>query len=313
VHAVIIAACIVMFGLDHYLEYFGVLLPFSSFLIMFILAIAIIGALNGHAKSKYYVIAWALFIIGGLLYAAKALGLMPANFVTEGVFQIGLVLQALSLSIGMSFSIYDEQKQLNTRLETQVAERTRELNYTNEQLNETNRQLEQLSVTDPLTGLHNRRKFSELHAVAQAQALRYGASSALLMIDVDYFKNYNDHYGHVQGDECLRSIAKALKDNVPREGDFCCRYGGEEFLVYLAAVTRSGCASVAHRLLHAVQQLSIPHNQSPHTQVTISIGCVVLSPKKEFLPLSQCIEKADKALYQAKTQGRNTVCLYPCK
>jgi two-component system, sensor histidine kinase LadS len=305
-----IITCTIMLISDQYLRYFMVLMPLSGFLILFILGIAVKGAFKGDKKSRSYIITWSLFIIGGILYAGKALGVIPANFITEGVFQIGLVIQALSLAIGMAFSIYDEQKENNLRLEVQVSERTSELYMINEKLNESNRQLAILSVTDPLTGLPNRRKFSELYTIAQNQAQRFAMPSTLLIMDVDYFKNFNDHYGHVEGDACLQSIANQLQNSLPREADFCCRFGGEEFLVYLTGVGKEGCETVAHRLLQAVMNLQIPHCKSPHGFVTISIGCSVISPKNTDQSLQKNIEHADKALYQAKNEGRNRACIY---
>ncbi len=178
-----------------------------------------------------------------------------------------------------------------------LAEREGELRSANEHL-------EQLASVDPLSGLANRRSFDELLAQAWRQAGR--APVGLLMIDVDHFKLFNDRYGHVEGDACLRRVGKLLTDFACRPGDLPTRYGGEEFALLLPGASLSGARIVAERLRRAVEELCITNADSPLGQLSVSIGIASMVPSAGVKP-EVLVETADAGLYDAKRRGRNTV------
>ena len=131
---------------------------------------------------------------------------------------------------------------------------------------------------------------------------------AVMMIDVDFFKLYNDEYGHQQGDQCLTSVARALQSGLHRGGDFVARYGGEEFVVILPGTDEAAGKAQAERLCERVRDLEIPHAQSSTAPVvTVSIGCAATYPSSNTMPAT-LIAAADQALYEAKRRGRNRVC-----
>lgn len=172
------------------------------------------------------------------------------------------------------------------------------------ELRKLNRQLNRLVGIDGLTHVANRRKLDEFLEQIYQQLIIQQESLAILLIDVDYFKLYNDTYGHQAGDDCLRNIAFAIQEEIRQEGDLVARYGGEEFVVVLSYTSGDEALQVGHRLCHKVRSLNIPHERSPLKQVTISIGVVSQVPCVRETP-ANLILKADKALYNAKNQGRN--------
>ncbi|HOX17403.1 MAG TPA: diguanylate cyclase [Spirochaetales bacterium] len=175
------------------------------------------------------------------------------------------------------------------------------------ELEEANAQLERLSLADPLTGIPNRRKLDEEFERLWAAASRDMVDLACLMIDIDHFKAYNDHYGHLEGDECLRRVAACLVASLERATDFVGRYGGEEFLVLLPRVDGAGARLVAERLRKAVERLQIAHAAWKSVGVvTISVGVAAKVPRPGGDP-SALIREADVALYLAKSRGRNRV------
>lgn len=167
--------------------------------------------------------------------------------------------------------------------------------------------LEQLATRDGLTGLANRRCFDDtLHAEWQ-RALRQQQPLSLLMVDVDNFKQYNDAYGHVGGDECLQRIAGAVAKEM-RANDLVARYGGEEFAVILPNQSLKGAAVVAERIRCRVEQLHLPNEGAAKQFVTVSIGAATALPAPEYDP-AQLVATADAALYRAKHMGRNRISL----
>jgi diguanylate cyclase (GGDEF)-like protein/PAS domain S-box-containing protein len=161
------------------------------------------------------------------------------------------------------------------------------------------------SLTDSLTGLSNRRFFDTVLQTEFSRHTRSGTQLSLIMIDVDHFKNYNDHYGHLAGDDCLRQIARTLKDMVERGTDFVARYGGEEFVVILPDTNSQGAAAVAGQIVESVCALALPHAASDTSKyVTISLG-VASTADHVLTDGSHLVALADQAMYQAKNNGRN--------
>ncbi len=175
----------------------------------------------------------------------------------------------------------------------------------NERLAEMNRELERLSVTDSLTGLANRRFFNEFLHREWLRDQREQQPFSVIMVDIDHFKKYNDHYGHIEGDICLQKVSRALQGALCRAGDLLARYGGEEFVAILPHTNILGAAELAAAFHSHIRKLAIPHETSPvSTTVTISVGVANVTPNQSISP-SQVVATADKALYRAKQAGRN--------
>ncbi|HEX7864340.1 MAG TPA: sensor domain-containing diguanylate cyclase [Variovorax sp.] len=174
-----------------------------------------------------------------------------------------------------------------------------------EDLLQANRRLEVLATQDQLTGLANRRSFDEVLALESRRAARDGTALSLLLLDLDYFKRFNDAYGHVAGDQCLKAVAAALQRSIRRPGDLAARYGGEELAVILPDTDLPGARNVADMLLEHVQALDISHGSSPHGRVTVSIGVATLQGPQSRGAEQRLVEAADRALYRAKESGRN--------
>jgi diguanylate cyclase (GGDEF)-like protein len=169
-----------------------------------------------------------------------------------------------------------------------------------------NEELLKLSCTDGLTGIANRRAFDERLAADWAYAVRQALDIAVVMIDVDYFKRYNDLYGHLAGDECLRVIARHVAAAGLRASDLSARFGGEEFVLLLPGNADPDAAEVAERLRRAVYNANLPHDASTLERVTISVGVASMAPGLQDVPAT-IMTLADQALYKAKQGGRNQV------
>jgi diguanylate cyclase (GGDEF)-like protein/PAS domain S-box-containing protein len=175
-------------------------------------------------------------------------------------------------------------------------------------LKDKNRELEYLSSHDVLTGLYNRRTADAQLAQEWGRAVRNKTELTILIIDVDYFKAYNDTYGHQSGDKCLRQLAETMAAQLRRPPDFLARYGGEEFIAILPETTLDGACQVAERVRAAVEALALPHEKSQSAAcVTISIGASSIQPSSDNR-FEMVVSGADEALYTAKQQGRNRVC-----
>lgn len=168
-------------------------------------------------------------------------------------------------------------------------------------------QLQRLSQLDGLTGLYNRRYFDMQLQAEWRRLQRLDASMALLMLDIDHFKAYNDALGHLAGDDALRRVSEALQESLQREGDVACRYGGEEFAIILVNTDQDGAEHVAARIHTAIARLAIPHPTSPLGRLTLSIGLTLIDPAGTQQP-GDLIAQSDNALYQAKHKGRNRTC-----
>jgi diguanylate cyclase (GGDEF)-like protein len=198
-----------------------------------------------------------------------------------------------------------ENAQLYASLEAKIADRTRELEKANARLEEANARLEQLAVTDPLTGLTNRRRMDTLLDSEWRRAARPKHPLSVAMIDIDHFKGYNDHYGHLGGDRCLTTVAETVAASV-RSTDYVARYGGEEFCIILPETPLADALVVAERVRAAVEALREPHALSPQGIVTVSIGVAAGLPGPNGT-VDTLLKLADESLYDAKRAGRNRV------
>lgn len=165
--------------------------------------------------------------------------------------------------------------------------------------------LKELAFLDGLTGLYNRRFFDDYIHQQVGLANRNQKSLSILLLDLDFFKGYNDQYGHLKGDDCLKVIAKAVRKTIKRPTDLVARFGGEEFICVLPGANLKGAKLVADKILKSVNELKLSHPNSPHKICTLSIGISMMSGECETA--CELIESADKHLYTAKQKGRNCV------
>ena len=229
--------------------------------------------------------------IDGILYFENRLA--EASFTQERV--------AFLRMLGAQAMISISSARLHDSLERRVAERT-------EQLEDANRKLATLSITDSLTGLANRRHFDDVLRTECARATRVGQPLAVIMLDVDYFKLFNDRYGHQAGDACLIRVAHALASGMRRAGDLTARYGGEEFSIVLPNTGADEARQIGEALRRAIEELHIAHASAHAQQVTISVGIAVQQVPGAADP-DALLRVADAALYLAKDAGRNGVVL----
>ena len=184
----------------------------------------------------------------------------------------------------------------------------RQLNSQKRELERLNSELFKQARRDPLTRLGNRLRLREDLEILRARVERYGHSYSALLCDVDYFKLYNDTYGHLKGDDVLQKVAEVMMQTF-RTGDTPYRYGGEEFLAILPEQTLESAAVAGERLRHAVEGLAIPHEGSPYGIVTISCGLAELA-SREDKTVDELLKEADTALYEAKKNGKNNVAVF---
>jgi diguanylate cyclase (GGDEF)-like protein len=222
--------------------------------------------------------------------------LLLTNRRTAGAFAADRLDAVLLIAGQLTVSLSNAQ--LYASLEARVADRTKALENANEQL-------EALSGTDALTGLANRRRFDQTLDDAWEVSLRNGRPLAVVLIDIDHFKRYNDNYGHVAGDDCLRKVAAAL-GGVARTTDLVCRYGGEEFVVIVPGADSAVAHAIGERCRIAVAQLELEHSTTDRGIVTLSIGTASRRPGPD-VTATELVEAADQALYRAKDGGRDQV------
>lgn len=198
----------------------------------------------------------------------------------------------------MADRVHDMQEALERRVKARTS-----------QLEDANRKLQAISATDGLTGLPNRRRFDEVLSNEWRRAQRSGDHLWLAMIDVDWFKQYNDHYGHLAGDDCLRSVAGLLQEHAHRAGDMVARYGGEEFALIFTSTDIDHALRYTRLICESLARAALPHVKSPFGHITASIGIAGTLPD-EGMTSDELLAQADSALYRAKQEGRNQVCQY---
>jgi len=282
------------------------------------LLIALVCVWRRERSAYYFCAAFCVFFVANMGSALAALAFLPHNLMTNFGAQIGSACEMLLLAFALADRMHvmrreKEQAQAaaltaqndliaglklsEQRLEARVAQRTAELQQANDSL-------ALMSMTDVLTGIPNRRRFDQILAVEWTRAARQRSMLAIGMLDIDHFKQYNDHYGHQQGDDCLRRIAAAIADQFRRGGDQVARYGGEEFIFIVPDAHPDNALAVAQAVCDAVAALGIVHAAAPGGIVTVSVGVACGHPVGGAAP-AQLVHAADMALYQAKELGRN--------
>lgn len=175
------------------------------------------------------------------------------------------------------------------------------------ELQDANCKLENLSLSDGLTGIANRRSFDQYIQVSWENAIRSQSPLSIIMGDIDFFKQYNDNYGHLKGDDVLIAVAKNMASNLKRPLDFIARYGGEEFIIILPETDAKGAMYIAEEIREGIENVSIPHEYSKVAKhITISFGVATMCPQLAD-SLEDFVSKADKAMYKSKESGRNRV------
>lgn len=290
--------------------------------IVLIMAVGLWGVYRRQRSAYFYVGAYGMLCLGAVTNALRAVGVLPTNLFTTNALQVGSALEMVLLAFALADrfnairqekariqgallqaqeTLIDNLKSSERLLEARVAERTEALQLLNQQL-------EVLSSTDALTGLANRRRFDDTLEREWRRAIRDGRPLALALLDVDWFKKYNDQLGHPAGDACLRRVAQMLASQVCRSGDLVARFGGEEFVFLAPATSGADALNLAQRICDALQALALPHPGSELGCVTLSVGVAVESPTQGSTP-DGLLKRADEALYRAKAQGRNRALL----
>ena len=211
---------------------------------------------------------------------------------------------------GVSYNIYRSTIR-DLAYTNLIAAKNAELTQLNETLNILNKQLEEAATIDFLTGLANRREFDRRYKKEWVASFRHQHKISVIMMDIDFFKQYNDLYGHPQGDECLKFIADVIESSLTRPHDYAFRYGGEEFVAILADTDTKGAVSVCQKIQTALQQRAIPHEASTISKyVTLSYGLATFVPTSNQEDGSFLYQWADEALYEAKRNGRNAIAIF---
>jgi diguanylate cyclase (GGDEF)-like protein len=222
------------------------------------------------------------------------------------VFTNSIVLaKRFSKSLEYEENMTKELTAINQNLDALVKKRTEALNESKIELEKANYTLEQMARRDPLTGLWNRRHYNETIELEWRRCLRHQKPITIMVLDIDYYKMYNDCYGHVAGDECLIKIAQTIEVLFGRSSDLVVRYGGEEFVIVMPEAGETQAIQMARKVLKSIEALNIPHELSPIApRVTVSIGVASMVPE-DHRSYGDLLLSADKALYQAKSAGRN--------
>jgi diguanylate cyclase (GGDEF)-like protein len=266
--------------------------------------------LRGYPPARYFLIAWTSLLVGIMLYASVSLGWLPRMFFTEYAIQIGSAAEMVLLSFALAYRINlltlssaRLEGEAREQLEQRVRERTADLDAALHRLEAANRQLEEFSRRDGLTGCFNRRSFEHMLRRFELKRLEQGERFAVLMVDVDHFKQVNDQFGHLVGDDCLRHVAQQMLPPAEAANALLCRYGGEEFVVLAPLDEPEAAMALAESLRERVAERPLI-SEGRHIPVTVSVGVAMRGERTHDTSLDT-VRQADAALYAAKQQGRN--------
>lgn len=280
--------------------------------IIFVLTQAFIAIKLGYRPARLFLIAWAALLIGTFIYASVSFGILPKVFITEYGIQIGSAIEMILLSFALAYryaNLRNENVKIvyeaNEKLESNVAKRTSELSMALEQLADANKRLRESNQRDALTGLYNRRHFREVFEQMLRQTSERRQPLGLMLIDLDYFKKINDTYGHLAGDDCLRSLSKTITMTLTGYNAVVARFGGEEFVSVVPNVMPEKLASIAEELRLRIEQEDIRIGTQT-IKITASLGIISINDDQYISP-DQTLHQADEALYLSKNQGRNRV------
>ncbi len=276
-----------------------------------IIVATIVTIAKGYRPARYLALAWAVLVIGIVLYASVSFGVLEKSFITEFGYQIGSAAEMILLSFALAYRINllrEENVRItaeaNQLLEQRVAERTEELNDALQELGEANRTLEAASLRDGLTGAHNRRYLDRALEQLWEQAYEAEQWLGLIVIDLDHFKAVNDERGHLAGDDCLKTLVAAIHSTLGNLPAVLARFGGEEFFILLPDHGIEDARLLAERLRAVIESTPI-HSGDEEFFITASFGVAALKPQHD--DHQELIQRADDALYEAKRGGRNRV------
>jgi len=287
---------------------------FFLFTSILILSVLILYSLKKVRSAYFFLLAFLFFFLTMILAMLRAVGIIPTNAFTYFGPQLGSVVEMLLFAFALAdrYNTFRMEKEKaektvklyleksNQELEQKVKQRTKELE-------EANRELSRMAKQDGLTKIANRRMFDEYLQTEWIKHLKQNECITLILIDIDFFKNYNDYYGHLKGDDCLVQVATAIQDIPKKPSDLVSRYGGEEFAVLLPNTSLSTGLVLAEEIRNRIESLAIPNNNSMVSPyVTLSLGVAAIVPRPRTSP-EDLIHIADSALYQAKKLGRNRV------
>lgn len=311
----------------------------SAFLIMLLLSgVLIYGVgiwiwIKGESIAGVYTVAWSVLFFSGLVICLDNLNIVKLNLPSDYLLVIGASIETLLLALVLAMNhnqqtralklardqllanaIEDKKTQadmLNLQesakeeLEYKVQERTLELEITLRELSEKNRELEEKNTLDALTGVRNRSYFDKKYIAEIRRSRRERTQLSIVMLDIDHFKNINDRYGHLVGDDCIKSVAKTIKQALKRPSDDLCRYGGEEFVLILPSTELVGATALVENIRQTLEQ-TVVHSDGFEINLTISAGIAtaVAEPNQAD---ELILAAADQQLYQAKNEGRNKV------
>lgn len=282
--------------------------------------------IKGERLARFFTLGWIGFILSAIVYTMKVNGGIDGNFITEHSFRMGALLEVVLFSFALADKInqskqetiaahqralameqekteaqqrmFDMEHEAKQQLEIKVRERTASLEKANQRLL-------QLNTTDQLTGIKNRRYFDANLHVEFDRAISEKSPLSVLVLDIDHFKNCNDEYGHLVGDQCLTKIAQSLIKSVPNGEESVARFGGEEFVITLPNTTESAALELAEQIRKNIATTTI-HIDDISLKLTTSIGTHTLVPTLRT-DIESLIQQADEALYEAKNLGRNRI------
>ena len=291
-------------------EYLSDEVMYALIMIMVIITVATVAATA--VVREFYLVWLCSSLIPVACWLAWTADERPFNLILAAVlWGLAILMAVLSYGISRSFSQMVASELEREAMAKDMAGFSETLRAKNIQLREARKQLADLAKLDELTGLRNRRGADRAFDTEVSRAQRGGSSIAVIMVDVDHFKAYNDTYGHPAGDDVLKRIAGVLRSVTARAGELAIRMGGEEFLLLLPGANQADALVAGERIRTRIMALEIEHSASPSgSVVTVSQGVVACIPSMttEF---KQLLEAADKALYSSKEGGRNTVTLSP--
>jgi diguanylate cyclase (GGDEF)-like protein len=274
---------------------------FIAISILFILMTIIVGIVVGRSIEKPIAILREVF---DRLSRGERKVHIPSFNSKDEIAALALSAEAFRRANDDTRTLLDKYQELSTQLDEKVKQRTKELE-------KANRRLKDLSVKDGLTQIYNRRFLDASLIENFNRARRSSLPMSVIIMDIDYFKAYNDTYGHQAGDTCIQRVTKAMTSVFHRSTDTVARYGGEEFVALLYDTPASAAQALAEKLRKEIESKQIPHRSSPLGYVTVSLGCCTWIPDSEFMSGEELLNQADKALYLSKESGRNKLSACP--
>jgi len=292
----------------------------AIFLIVTVFISAMYVYSKGYKPARIFLLAWSFFLLGMSLLLLKLVGVLPPVFITEYSVHIGFSINCVLMSFALldrinilrqekdraqqeALLLMKEAEEVKTRFledtEKLVIKRTQELETAN-------KRLEEIAATDVLTGLKNRRLFNVVIEEEFKSAKKLSKELSLLLIGIDYFRNYNDYYGHQEGDACLVRLAKIISSCVGKEADAVYRFSGEEFAVIFPGKGIDDTMILADYIRQTISESNIEHKMSPLEHLTVSCGAATVIPMEKD-DLEQFISSASRGLFKAKASGRNSV------